>query len=98
MGKLIQAEFLKLSKLRAYKILLLCAVTVGVLFSGLTLGMQPEMVEEFGTPDGYSMFLSSLTDTQMYMILSVIFAAIFVCNEYTNRTFGMSLFSGHPRY
>jgi len=98
MEKLIKAEFLKLSKLRGYKILLLCSVAIGVVVGIVMLSMPSEMMEEIGSLNGYRVYLSSLTDTQLFMTSSIIFAAIFVCNEFTNRTFGMSLFSGCPRF
>lgn len=88
MGRLIKAEFLKLSKSFGYKILLLCMFGLSVLL-GLLMADS-----ETGMASGYSAYLSALTDTQVFIVFGSIFAAIFVCNEFSNRTFGMSLFSG----
>lgn len=92
MGKLIKAEFLKLSKSLGYKILLLCTFGYSVM-----MGLFA-MDTEVGRPDGVTAYLSMLSDAGMYMGMAAIFAALFVCNEYSNRTFGMSLFSGCTRW
>jgi len=90
MGKLIKAEFMKLSKSLGYKILLLCASFVGVLLGLLVIN------KDVGLSDGYNVYLSTLTDS-FAMISAIIFAIIFVCNEFSNRTLGMGLFSGCSR-
>ncbi|MGL6198958.1 MAG: ABC transporter permease [Lachnospiraceae bacterium] len=92
MGRLIKAEFLKLSKSLGYKILLLCTFGYSVMIGLFAMDV------ETGRPDGVTAYLSVLSDAGMYMSLAAIFAAIFVCNEFSNRTFGMSLFSGCPRW
>lgn len=97
MGRLVKAEFIKLSKSTGYKILLLCAMAIGVFVGGLMLSMPMDIAEELGTMTGYGTYLSTLADTQFFMTFSIIFSAIFICNEFANRTFGMSLFSGCSR-
>lgn len=92
MGRLIKAEFLKLSKSLGYKILLLCTFGFSVMMGLFAMDV------ETGSPDGVTAYLSMLSDAGMYMGLTAIFAAIFVCNEFSNRTFSMSLFSGCPRW
>jgi len=92
MGKLIKAEFLKLSKSLGFKILILCSLGAGVLVGILLLTY--EMPAEVS---GYNVYLQSLVDTQLHGILTSVFVAVFLCNEFVNRTFGMSLFSGCPR-
>lgn len=91
MGRLIKAEFLKLSKSMGYKVLLLCDFVLCAI-TGLFM-----MDIEMGMPDGYSSFMSALVDTQVVMTFSVIFASVFICNEFANRTFSISLFSGCSR-
>lgn len=91
MGRLIKAEFLKLSKSMGYKILLLCDFVLCAI-SGLFM-----MDTQMGVADGYSAFMSAMVDTQVVMTFSIIFASVFICNEFSNRTFGISLFSGCSR-
>jgi ABC-type transport system involved in multi-copper enzyme maturation permease subunit len=92
MQRLIKAEFLKLSKSLSYKTLLLCmagmGILVGFMFTFVDMGIEI---------NGRSMYLQTLSDIQMQAILSSIFAAAFICNEFTDRTFGVSIMSGCPR-
>lgn len=92
MGRLIKAEFLKLSKSMGYKVLLLCSVGMGVLVGGMfmlvDLGMEM---------NGRLMFLQIISETQTQAVLASIFAAVFVCNEFSNRTFGIGVMSGCSR-
>ena len=95
MGKLIKAECLKLSKLRSYKILLLCVTGLGVLVGCLLVNMSAgELPVGYGGQDGYSIYMSALADTEISAPFFLIFAALFVCTEFSNRTFGIGLFSG----
>jgi len=92
MGRLIKAEFLKLSKSLGYKILLLCTFGFSVMMGLFAMDV------ETGRADGLTAYLLALSDAGMYMGLTAVFAAIFVCSEFSNRTFGMSLFSGCARW
>lgn len=90
MGRLIKAEFLKLSKSLGYKVLLLCAAGMGVLVGFLMLDTMWDM-------NGSRAYLSILSESQVYAVFASIFAGVFICGEFTNRTFGVSVFSGCPR-
>lgn len=90
MGRLIKAEFLKLSKSPGYKILLLSAAGMGVLIGLLMLDIQMDR-------NGSAVYLSMLDETQVYAMFASIFAGVFICGEFSNRTFGVSVFSGCTR-
>ena len=98
MGKLIKAECLKLSKLRSYKIFLLCAAAMGLMM-GCTLMYIPaeDLPAVYSGQDGYSIYMSVASDIEVFTPLPFIFAILFVCPEFSNRTFSISLFSGCSR-
>ena len=99
MGKLIKAEFLKLSRLRGYKILLLFITGMGILM-GYFLANLPasDLPAGYYVQDGHNIYMLMLADTEVFMSFSLIFVAIFVCTEFSGRTFSMNLFSGCPRH
>ena len=99
MGKLIKAEFLKLSGLLSYKILLLFITGLGIMM-GLFLATLPatDLPVGFNVQDGYNIYISMLADPEVFMSFSLVFVIIFVCTEFSNRTFGMSLLNGCPRH
>lgn len=92
MGRLIQAEFLKLSKSLGYKILLLCeaglGILIGCMFTFMDVGIEI---------NGRLMYLQCISETQSQVIFTSIFAATFICNEFTDRTFGIGVMSGCSR-
>jgi ABC-type transport system involved in multi-copper enzyme maturation permease subunit len=92
MGGLIKAELLKLSKSLGYKVLL--GVSLGLGFSeGLTsMGFFSD-----SKVTGYELFAASILGYTEHSIFFSIFAAVFICNEFTNRTFDTALVSGKPR-
>lgn len=92
MGKLLKAEFLKLSKSMGYKVLLLCAAGVGVL-----VGCIVTILDVTAEANGRLIYLQILSETQTQAMLAIIFASVFVCNEFSNRTFGIGIMSGCSR-
>jgi ABC-type transport system involved in multi-copper enzyme maturation permease subunit len=98
MGKLIKADFLKLSKSLGYKIWLFCVCGISIFIAYTNL--QDELINSAynaTVANGYTAYLSSLKDPTIVMLFAGILAAIFVCNEFSNRTFSMSMFSGCSR-
>lgn len=89
MKNLIKAEWFKLSKSVGYKILLLCNA-LSILTSALLLVAG-------STSPGYEMLVISLTSILHHSVIGYLFAAVFICNEFSNRTFGMSLLCGSSR-
>ncbi len=86
---LMKAEWFKLSKSFGFKVLCLCNMasiltTVLLLIAGAK-----------GT--GYKMFMISLTYKLHHAVIGYLFAAVFLCGEFSGRTFGMSLLCGYPR-
>lgn len=90
MGRLIKAEFLKLSKSLGYKVLLLSAAGMGVLIGFL-------MLDTMWDTNGSRAYLSILEESQVYAVFASVFAGVFICGEFSNRTFGVSVFGGCPR-
>lgn len=90
MGRMIKAEFLKLSKSLGYKVLLLCAGGVGVMVGLFALDTLNPM-------NGYDIYIETMLNYQVHTVIFSVYSAIFICNEFSNRTFGMSLFSGGSR-
>ena len=93
MGKLIKAEFLKLSKSLGYKVMLRCSLGLGVLLGAIPL-IDIEIIEA----SGYSIYLLILKETQVQALFISIFAAIFICNEFSNRTFSTGIMNGCSRF
>lgn len=89
MKKLIKAEWFKLSKSVGYKILLLCNVLS--ILTSILLRVAGAM------SPGYEMLVISLTSILHHSVIGYLFAAVFICSEFSNRTFGMSLLCGSSR-
>lgn len=90
MGNLIKAELFKLLKLPGYKILVLGCICTGIFFSAVA----------FIGNTGYSGYYILCDCMGMLLVNSTagcILAAIFIGNEFTNKTFGNSLLSGFSR-
>ncbi|GHU40724.1 hypothetical protein FACS1894111_01830 [Clostridia bacterium] len=95
MIQLIQAECLKLSKSLGYKVLLLVALGMGVLIGCAMVFLAGETGSTLG---GFDLYVQNLGgSSQFSSILLSVLAAIVVCHEFNNRTFGMSLSGGLSR-
>ena len=89
MNNLIKAEWFKLSKSSGFRVLFLCNLA-SLCSSAFLL-----MAGADGT--GYKMFLLSLTYIFHHSIIGYLFSAFFICSEFSERTFGISLLSGYSR-
>ena len=89
MKDLMKAEWFKLSKSFGYKVL--CACNIAAVFTTSLLLIAGAK----GT--GYEAFIMALTYILHHAVIGCLFAAIFVCSEFSNRTFGMSLLCGYSR-
>ena len=89
MKKLIKAEWFKLSKSKGYKILLLCNVLS--ILTSILLRVAGAM------SPGYEVLVISLTSILHHSVIGYLFAAVFVCSEFSNCTFGISLLCGSSR-
>lgn len=90
MSNLIKAELFKLSKSNGYKILIFCAFVLGMIY-GITPYISGSDVTGFyllSIMPGFVLFHS---------MLASMFTAVFICSEFTNRTYGMSFFCGVKR-
>ncbi|MDR1693523.1 MAG: ABC transporter permease [Oscillospiraceae bacterium] len=101
MGKLIAAECFKLRKSVGYKVLLLCALGFGLLSGFMTTffiqDILPAEIDIGGLINGSLMLSTMMIDPQTNSILLSIFAAVFLCVEFSDRTYGMALYSGASR-
>lgn len=97
MNRLIKAEFFKLSKLRGYRILLLGAAGIGlaeglfVILYGANAGVEP------ARRVGYFVLRLYLVWPLFAALMTGIYTAIFLCSEFENRAYGMSLLCGLSR-
>lgn len=92
MTNLIKAEGLKLRKSLGFWVLVLCAFGMSALITVILKAFTHGVL-----PTGDEIFYQMINQTQMNTILISIFAAVFICGEFINRTFGLSLFSGFLR-
>lgn len=90
MKNLIKAEFFKLSKSIGYRVMLAISAGIGLSFSffGLSHSFR-------GT--GYWVLLNMGSFVMSHTIFTSVFTAVFLCNEFSNRTMGPGLFCGLPR-
>lgn len=95
MLKLIHTELLKLKKSMAFRILLICQVIMSIflLITMLSSGTAADN-HQFS---GLYAFHTALSDQGLLSVIISLFAAFFICGEYSHRTIGMALFSGHRR-
>ena len=90
MGNLVRAECFKLLKPLLYKILLFCSVVTGCLFSIMSI-----MAGSGNT--GYLQILDSMGSIFFNAMFGGGLAAVFICSEFEERTFGISLSCGVSR-
>lgn len=89
MRNLIKAERFKLRKSLGFKILLLGNIISTFIFIVLLiLGSKTT---------GYQGMIISLSYVLHHVFMGFLFVAIFLCSEFNNRTFSMSLLCGHSR-
>ena len=89
MRDLIRAEWFKLVKSTGFKVLLICnGATVFTTLLLLVVGAK-------GT--GYNSLIIDLTYVLHHAVVGYLFAAVFLCGEFSNRNFGMSLLCGYSR-
>ena len=91
---LLKAEPLKLRKSLGFWILMAVSVTIPVIMFIL---MKTMSEAEGAKLTGLKAYYSGIADVQARGFLTSILAAIFICGEFSNRTFGLSLFSGFTR-
>lgn len=95
MKDLVKAEWFKLRKSLGFKLLLLvnalCAICMVSTYILLGEGnASPEFC-------GYRAMGGGVTMVIMHAYIGYLFASVFVCNEFSSRTFAMSLLCGHSR-
>ena len=88
---LVNAEWFKLKKSLGFKILLLGNAAVTFLMAILYIFVLDS------TLTGYQIMKSSLALALYHAYIGYLFAAIFCCSEFSNRTFAMSLLCGYSR-
>lgn len=95
MKDLVKAEWFKLRKSLGFKLLLavnglcgICLVSTYILLGegNASLGLC-----------GYRAMGGGVTMVLMHAYIGYLFAAVFLCKEFSNRTFAMSLLCGHSR-
>lgn len=89
MKNLMKAEWFKLSKSFGFRVLCLC--NVATVFSTALLALAGAKAT------GFASFVMSLTYILHHAVIGYLFAAIFLCGEFSNRTYGLSLLCGYSR-
>ena len=84
MRKLIKAEFYKLRKIPSFRLIILFAITIGIL-------------RGFSSGSGYQVYIMSLFPELFDAVLISVFTAAFLCTEFFNRTFGNAFLCGASR-
>ena len=90
MNKLVKAEFFKLFKSMAFRLLLFFSLSMGGLH-GLMAVLRVDAIM------GYEVLSMELAPDLIYAALICLFTNSYVCDEFSNRTFGMSLLCGFSR-
>ncbi len=104
MLNLIQSERLKLRKSLSFKILNLSAVvlalilTVMIILAANMSGVEEITVTGNTLISGLDAFTNALEETQLNSLLLSVFAGLFICGDFSNRTICLSLSSGHTRF
>lgn len=83
---MIRAEFFKLIRSQSFWLLFAFVFVMGI------LNGRPG-----SSITGYTVYHVMLMPDSLYSVLNGLWAASFVCGEFSNRTFGMSFFSGATR-
>jgi len=91
MRKQIRAELLKLRKSSGFLSLLITMFGIGV-----ALGFV--FLSAFEPVSGLEAFNRGIIGVEINIIVISIFAALFICGEFENRTIGTSLFCGRSRW
>lgn len=89
MINLIKAEWFKLSKLLGFRILCLCNMA-GVFSAFLLLALGSEST-------GCDVMLMSLSYILHHSVIGYFLAAVFLCSEFSSRTFSCGLLCGYSR-
>ena len=84
MKKLIKAEFYKLQNLPFFRMIILFTFAIGIL-------------RGFSSSSGYQVYTMSLFPELFDAILISVFTAVFLCMEFSNRTFGNIFLCGTSR-
>lgn len=92
MKNLIRAEFYKLCKSPGYRVMFAMSVGVGVFFALFGISHATSWVS------GYGMLPIMDSFVMFHTIFAGAFTAVFLCGEFSDRTMGMSLLCGLPRY
>ena len=90
MINLLKAEFYKLRKSEAFKLLLVFAFVSGMLRGGTPVIREVPLT-------GYEMYTMELKPDMLYGTLICIFVSSYFCDEFSNRTFHMSFLCGGRR-
>lgn len=94
MEKLIQAEFIKLWGCRIF---LLVSAGIGILLSIMIIIATGMTDADFGVLNGYTVFLQVIAEPQTQIVFTSLFAAFFIGEEFSRRTFDIGIISGCSR-
>ncbi|GHV49042.1 hypothetical protein FACS189499_09730 [Clostridia bacterium] len=97
MTNLLKAEGLKLRKSFGFWILV-CVFAAITIFVSIVYTISAESMATMGVvANGINGFYWAFEEIEVNGIFISLFSVIFICGEFSNRTIGISLFSGLPR-
>ncbi|MDR1640474.1 MAG: ABC transporter permease [Clostridiales bacterium] len=90
MLKQIRAEFLKLRKSSGFLTIAVVMLVIAGFMSRLYMSAADPVT-------GYEAFKRAITTVELQILFVGIFAAVFICDEFQNRTIGASVYGGNGR-
>lgn len=98
MYNIIKCEFFKLRKSRSFYVIFLVMAAMSLLMFYMIASREQEIVNR-GTVvnSGVNIFLNALSDFSLYATLGAIFAGMFICGDFENRTLQNGISAGGGR-
>lgn len=94
----LRCELIKLRKSTAFKVCFVIMVLSGIIMSYVTIqsiNIIPEMYQGY---DGLGILLNCFSDVALLALFGAVFAGLFICNDFENRTIQESIASGNSYF
>lgn len=94
----LKCEFIKLKKSTSFKVCFIIMILLGIIMSYTTIqsiNIIPEMYQNY---DGLGILLNCFSDVAMLALFGAVFAGLFICNDFQNRTIQESIASGNSHF
>lgn len=103
MWNMLRCEINKLLRCKALYVLLLASAALGVLSVWLTFNGNPGGISESYSAQlelmkmGYYAYASAIGDCGIEIVICALFAGIFICSDFENRTISLAVTAGNSR-